>query len=378
MKKGFTLVELLAVIVILALIALITIPVILNVVEKSKVKTYQRSIDSYGRAVEKGIAEYMMDNENNTSKKLTYDDIKNYIKYEGNKVECKVNIYSDKSIYLENCKVNGEEITYTYGTYQKIKYAKLVQDNNNNGKPDIGDKYTYKVNDIDTFNFYVLSIEEDKVNLIMDKNICEDGTLATATNICTIAWYAGENHSSNGPVTAMQGIYNATKNWSNVPDIDFSGNKAYEDEGHLSGNGYGKIETTEAGIKITKKDGTTEVTRSENQTPVIPYEEGKPLKSRLPKLEEVYNTGTDTNHCHTSYRSCPAWLTNGLKIGSAYYPDNEHIEGITGYWTLSSNPLGYGARAVNCWGTGADSGNNNDDSSYGIRPVITVSLSDLQ
>ena len=119
MKKGFTLVELLAVIVILALVALITIPVILNVIEKSKQKTYQRSIDSYGGAVNKAIAEYILDHEKDTSKMLTYQDIQSYIKYEGNKVECTVNIYSDKTIYLENCKVNNEAVDYTYGVYQE-------------------------------------------------------------------------------------------------------------------------------------------------------------------------------------------------------------------------------------------------------------------
>ncbi|MDD3453816.1 MAG: prepilin-type N-terminal cleavage/methylation domain-containing protein, partial [Bacilli bacterium] len=36
MKKGFTLVELLAVIVILAVIALISVPIILGIIEKSK------------------------------------------------------------------------------------------------------------------------------------------------------------------------------------------------------------------------------------------------------------------------------------------------------------------------------------------------------
>ena len=91
-KNAFTLVELLAVIVILALIALITIPVILNVIEKSKIKTYQRSIDAYGGAINKAIAEYLLDNEDKAKNYISYNDIKDYIKYEGNKVECTVNI----------------------------------------------------------------------------------------------------------------------------------------------------------------------------------------------------------------------------------------------------------------------------------------------
>ena len=121
MKKGFTLVELLAVIVILALVALITIPVILNVVDKSKDKTYKRSIDAYGRAIEKGIAEYMLDHENDTSAQLTVSMLENnnYIKYEGNVVKCETSqIYSDKTVYLANCKVNNENVNYTFGIKQ--------------------------------------------------------------------------------------------------------------------------------------------------------------------------------------------------------------------------------------------------------------------
>lgn len=127
MKKGFTLVELLAVIVILALIALITAPVVLNVIESSRDKTYKRSIDHYGSAVQKAVAEYMMDNERETGRILTYNDIKKYIKYEGNDVSCNiVEIYDDKTVYLSECKINtdteyiknSDGSAYTYGKRQ--------------------------------------------------------------------------------------------------------------------------------------------------------------------------------------------------------------------------------------------------------------------
>ena len=127
MKRGFTLVELLAVIVILALIALITAPVVLNVIESSRDKTYKRSIDLYGKAVEKAVAEYMMDHEREIGKVLTFNDIKKYVKYEGNDVTCNVvEIYTDKSVYLSECKINtdtdyiknDDNTPYTYGKRQ--------------------------------------------------------------------------------------------------------------------------------------------------------------------------------------------------------------------------------------------------------------------
>ena len=56
MRRGFTLVELLAVIVILALIALITIPIVLSTVSKSEDSADKRSAENYRRAVKNAIA----------------------------------------------------------------------------------------------------------------------------------------------------------------------------------------------------------------------------------------------------------------------------------------------------------------------------------
>ena len=63
-SKGFTLIELLAVIVILAIIALIAVPVILNVIEKSKIGAAEQSAQGYVDAVEKQIVTNKVKNEN--------------------------------------------------------------------------------------------------------------------------------------------------------------------------------------------------------------------------------------------------------------------------------------------------------------------------
>ena len=60
-KKGFTLVELLAVIVILAIIAVIATPIILGVIEKSKKGAAENSALGYTEAVEKQIAINLLD-----------------------------------------------------------------------------------------------------------------------------------------------------------------------------------------------------------------------------------------------------------------------------------------------------------------------------
>lgn len=61
-KKGFTLVELLAVIVILAIIALIATPIILNVIDDAKTNSAKNSAYGYIDAVEKANAQEILKN----------------------------------------------------------------------------------------------------------------------------------------------------------------------------------------------------------------------------------------------------------------------------------------------------------------------------
>lgn len=63
-QKGFTLVELLAVIVILAIIALIATPIILNVIDEARSGASKNSAYGYIDAVEKANIQKMYSNEN--------------------------------------------------------------------------------------------------------------------------------------------------------------------------------------------------------------------------------------------------------------------------------------------------------------------------
>lgn len=63
-KKGFTLVELLAVIVILAIIALIAVPIILNVIDDAREKAAMDSAYGYIDAVEKANVQEILSNSN--------------------------------------------------------------------------------------------------------------------------------------------------------------------------------------------------------------------------------------------------------------------------------------------------------------------------
>lgn len=61
-KKGFTLIELIAVLVILAILALIVTPLVMNIIKKARISADKRSIDTYGRSIELAVASYLLDN----------------------------------------------------------------------------------------------------------------------------------------------------------------------------------------------------------------------------------------------------------------------------------------------------------------------------
>jgi len=111
-KKGFTLIELLAVIIILAVIALIATPVVLNLIEKMRIKAAESSAKGYTKAVEYGI---MNDGYfNNISFDGEYDVIENTlnVSYQGDgPSEGHFIIENNIVKYGEFC-INGYPIKY--------------------------------------------------------------------------------------------------------------------------------------------------------------------------------------------------------------------------------------------------------------------------
>ena len=111
-KNAFTLIELIAVLVIMAIIALIVTPLVMNIIRKARISADKRSVDAYGRSIELAIAGYLMDTGRfpTSIEQLT-------IEYSGDEVVCSTtNLNSDSSIYLAGCTVGGRSVEgYTYG-----------------------------------------------------------------------------------------------------------------------------------------------------------------------------------------------------------------------------------------------------------------------
>ena len=105
-NKAFTLVELIAVLVILSIIVLISVPLIITIKNKAQLNAYKRSIDAYGKAIEIEIASNLIDKGTIPTDLSTLK-----IEYTGYKVSCNVmQIKENGGIYLSECTVNGKEI----------------------------------------------------------------------------------------------------------------------------------------------------------------------------------------------------------------------------------------------------------------------------
>ena len=105
MKKGFTLVELLATVVILAIIAIIATPIINNVIETSKESANQRSIEGYANAVRN---EYYNQQTGGGIPVIDAEFLAN-VDTQGNEITCDSVLYSDDyQVVLYNCTIADE------------------------------------------------------------------------------------------------------------------------------------------------------------------------------------------------------------------------------------------------------------------------------
>ena len=233
--------------------------------------------------------------------------------------------------------------TPTLPEEEPICKAVLTSDMGNvpSGSYAAGDEYTCQVNDTTTHNFYILNTDGDKVNLIMDRNICNDGTEATASNLCTVFWVIkddylaaggdedrwGKYSCTKGPITALKYLAEATSSWSNIPSL----NETYTDENTSQDWNYGTISLTG--------------------------------KARMIKSSEI-KTFKEAKYLFNYLRNNP----------SANFSNT--IDGIYGYWSLSSVNW-YGKTLYHMGGPNYSVVNENGYGDYGVRPVITLLKSDL-
>lgn len=356
-KKGFTLTELLAVLVLLAIIALIVVPIVLGDIYKSRENAHKRSIENYGREVEKAYVEAKM---NKGSIPTTLSEMKDLIKYSGDTVTCdedKIILINDK-IELYNCYVGDE-------TKQKSKHKYNYID----GKLE---EVVNEKQDDKTYKEYSIGDEpiQDKTNgedyyVIANSDSTQDYVVALKAEPLTVDEV---NTYGNGHVN----IYNTRSG-----DSDY--HQAYNSNGY---GGMAYYTGPNCGINpyYTEAECLHEYSKSEVKYVVDNWSSSKlngclkdvdGYSARLIKLEELLNLG----YSNEPVRFCEyEWCNNYYQ----YKPMDEQPDWVKpksyDYWIMSQSSttnnvmLVHSDGTINLGGVSTFSGRND----VTVRPVINL------
>ena len=329
-NRAFTLIELIAVLVIMAIIALIVTPLVMNIIRKARISADKRSIDAYGRSVELAIAGYLLD-----TGKFPTEVSQLTIEYSGSQVVCETTqINPDSSVYLAGCTVGGRNVeNYTYGSDKSPTYTAYS----------VGDQVTYN-----SINYYVIkdsSASEESVTLLK----------AEPLSVAEVNQYGGVGTANNH--VNMYVTNNTSASYYQT---------AYDNNGY-GGMAYYSSSTCGNG---TYTGCTTDYEQSEIKYVVDAWKTAKApaaIDARLISINEVVSLGYD-NTCIEEGRcepsaNVPTWLYN-----SDYW-----------YWTMSQ----YNGSASDVWSVNYDGSLGSSDYVSNrnrhdvVRPVITISKSNI-
>ena len=344
-NKGFTLIELIAVLVIMAIIALIVTPLVLNVVRKAKDSANKRSVDAYGKSIDLAVASYLMEKEDFP---ISIDQLT--IEYSGKEVVCGVaKLNEDSSVYLSECTVGGKEVKdsstedgfYHYGKLDKVIYQTFS----------IGDEVTYN-----GMNFYVIADSDensDSVTMLKAEPLTVDEV--NTYGVGHVNMYVTSNTSAN----YYQQAY----------DRNGYGGMAYYSSETC---GYPNSSWVETGC-------TTDYTQSEVKYVVDAWAADKFQSSDLKEDATEYSARlitydelTDNLGYEKASRGTINPSTNGETTPDWVYNSNYN------YWTMSQ----YNDSALHVWHVGSYGdlygGNVHIGDLYEVvRPVVTLLKSAL-
>ena len=330
-NKGFTLVELLAVIVILALIALIATPIILNVINDAKKQAAKDSAYGYMDAVEKYIVSSELEDESIQDGIYSVEDLNKKISVKGStpdngtiKIESKTVKRYD--IGIDGYAVSNGEVKKV-STTKSFKNGTAVYYNPETGKKcdDYTEANSTTGKNSGCMKWYVFNDKEGNatVNVILDHN--------TTANV---VWNSTGSNSEMKEV--KKALENDTKDWKNTARL-------------ITANEVAKI-TGNTGWDANK----------ENQ----------------PWFCLDTNQQDDTNDCaKTQGTSKYAWLFDYTN-GCTNFGCNKSDSSTYGYWTSTRRV----DDSTQAWRVNRSSALYNlsvTNNGFGIRPVITISKSDI-
>ena len=331
-NKGFTLVELLAVIVILALIALIATPIILNVINDAKKQAAKDSAYGYMDAVEKYIVSSELEGKSINDGTYRVEDLNNM------GVSVKGSTPDNGNIEIKNKEVKRYDIgidgyVVSNGKVGKVSITKSFKNGTavyyNPEKGKKCDDYTEANSTKETksgcMKWYVFNDKEGNatVNVILDHNTT-----------------AGVAYNSTGNNSEMKEVADAlktdTKDWKNTARL-------------ITAN------------EIAKITGNTGWDASKGEQPWFCFDTNK---------------SDTTNWCSKAQGTSKyAWLFDYTNECTSYGCNTSDLS-TYGYWTSTS----YKDNSISAWRvvrSGNLSNDNVTNNGFGIRPVITISKSNI-
>ena len=261
--KGFTLVELLAVLVVLTAIMAIGIPVLEKIINKSKDEIDLNSAKNYLSALEVALNSLELDNKSITNS--TYSIMRDGSvcigiltnqNCEGYKLKVDIDKKSPKSgtVTIKEGEIIDLELVYREKTIKK------------NSKGNDPFFYTeYKIGDEVKFNpgdeertWNVIDEDKNTVTLLLNSNL---GDLVEWISIDDLG--ESEVLTEKGPITALTYLNTLTTNWTNVDPIDDflyinnkDGNSNLHNDGEgLKSYGYQKLSIINGRATLTSQSG---------------------------------------------------------------------------------------------------------------------------
>lgn len=329
---------------ILVLIVLVLILTSKPVVNKFKIYKLKNLVN---KAIESGELYYSENKDNLKDLTVQLPDKENILNLENNNLNGKLVVTKDGKVALgiynnEYCAVKSvedENITITDDIENCIMPKTSISELNTNissenecikynEKCENGTLVNVKVNETDTYDFYVINDTGDKLTLILNKNLGSniawitesDYTNAGGTN------YGTFGNNEKGPITVLNTLKTLTDNWTNVLEKEYV----------ISGIG---------------SDGKTQIYDDITMN----------MKARLLTYEELINLG-----CSMKSSSCPEYLYSNLSgsntsdISAGYWTSTADISNSNIAWYINYNGNIYNNVSLFL------------DSGRGIRPVITI------
>lgn len=341
-NKAFTLIELLAVIIIISIIALIAVPTIIKTIDNSKKKTLEISAYNLIDALE---LYYVNSSKGHEFNGPNYDGLN----FKGEKVEngyLKVDDSGNTFLWLfknNNCIIkNGSKIkslktdnkedcmnAYSNKSYNVGDYIYYNPETDEVNCKDYVETNSLNENKIGCMKWYVTKDEINYVNLLLDHN-----------TTYYIQWDITGNTNSN---LVNNKLTSDVSNWNNK--IKSSA----------------RLITADEIWEITKKDNNVSNWSSSSSDNSFHFEGSGHSSDEPNKYAWLFN-----------YTTCQGLFKSGCNIGDG---------NTMGYWTSSkvydSNNIWAVSLLGSIWSLLASEGDS-IDTKIGIRPVITLSKDNVQ